>query len=103
MARAGSCGPRTEVSEITLDGRPVAAGDLIDTRAGLNLANDEMVERAVQAFYESIPENVDPSFAPRWESLCQAEPEVAELYRRGMRAALSAVVATERDHLAPSA
>lgn len=52
---------------------------------------DAEVEAACAGFYE------DPSGLTSWTGLVKAEPRLAEVYREGIRRALSAARATRRD------
>lgn len=55
---------------------------------------DEMVERAAEAFYHG--RGGEPGFGPQWDAICADWPEIATVYRRGVRAALEATLGVEK-------
>ena len=54
--------------------------------------DDAMVERAARAFYECPTPAIAEHLRPTWDGLATAAPEVADNYRRYIRAALDAAL-----------
>lgn len=54
------------------------------------VVTDEMVERGAEALH--LANSKDPTTGPQWDAICADWPEIAALYRRGVRAALEATV-----------
>lgn len=54
---------------------------------------DEMVERGAEALH--LANSKDPTTGPQWDAICADWPEIAALYRRGVRAALKAALGVE--------
>ena len=54
------------------------------------VVTDEMVERGAEAFYHG--RGGEPGFGPQWDAICADWPEIATVYRRGVRAALEAAL-----------
>ena len=61
----------------------------VDRLHALTTVTEEKVEQGAEAFYTSDHTGVD---YPAWSAVCAEFPNVADTYRRGVRAALEAVL-----------
>ena len=59
--------------------------------------DDDMLERAARAFYGCPTPGIAEHLRTTWDRLATAAPEVADNYRRHIRAALDAALGTEED------
>ena len=62
----------------------------VERLRSITTITDEMVERGAEAFYHG--RGGEPGFGPQWDAICADWPEIATVYRRGVRAALEAAL-----------
>lgn len=53
---------------------------------------DDAIERMCKAFYEAGTDKLDDTIRPQWDNLARFSPDIAQVYRERVSAALAALL-----------